>query len=125
MPADNAVLFINFIAENFDCYWLTTDCKGNEETALKYLSIFYNKDILDKLRKIKPANWETLKTEAINFTSDFYWLEDFPIQSEIKILTNHNALEKLIVVNLNNLNELTRVVEILKVAISKKILQKK
>ena len=106
--ADNAIQFINFITENFECYWLTTHCKGNNQTALKYLEKYFDKPILNKLEKIKTTNWTTLKTEAIDFNSDFFWLEDFPFQSEINILESNNKKDKLITVDLNKTDELLR-----------------
>ena len=76
-PASNVQEFINFVTSNFDCYWLTTHCKGNNQTVLKYLSEYFNKETLKKFETIKATNWTTLKTEAIDFNSDFFWLEDF------------------------------------------------
>lgn len=111
--ADHAIQFINFITENFDCYWLTTHCKGNNQTALNYLEKYFDKPILNKLEKIKPTNWTSLKTEAIDFNSDFFWLEDFPFQSEINILESNNKKDKLITVDLNKTDELLRLMTFL------------
>jgi hypothetical protein len=36
--ADLGAEFVDFVTEYFDCYWLTTHCKGSTETALGYLS---------------------------------------------------------------------------------------
>ena len=117
-PASNVHQFINFVTSNFDCYWLTTHCKGNNQTALKYLEQYFDKTTLAKLEIIKPTNWATLKTEAIDFTSDFFWLEDFPFQSEINILVNKNKKDKLITVDLNKSDELLRLIVFLEQSIS-------
>jgi hypothetical protein len=81
---------------------------------MNYLSNYFtDKNILNLLQTIKPTNWQTLKTEAIDFESDFYWIEDFPFQAEMKILEQYNKLENLICVDLKNPNELLNVVEAL------------
>lgn len=81
--------------------------------AVNYLSPFYDKQTIKLLHKIKPTNWGTLKTEAIDFNTTFYRLEDFPFQSEIKILKDNNKFGSLIKVDLNNFEELNRVQQLL------------
>ncbi len=54
--------FIKFVTEKFDCYWLTTHCKGEASTAIKYLTKYFPMVYLNMLKKIKPTNWDTLKT---------------------------------------------------------------
>jgi hypothetical protein len=117
-PASNVLQFINFVTSNFDCYWLTTHCKGNNQTALKYLEKYFDRTTLTKLETIKPTNWTTLKTEAIDFSSDFFWLEDFPFQSEINILEIKNKKDKLLTVDLNKSDELLRLIVFLEQSIS-------
>ena len=116
-PANNVHQFINFITNNFDCYWLTTHCKGNYQTALKYLENYFDKKTLTQLETIKPTNWTTLKTEAIDFTSDFFWLEDFHFQAEVNILNSKNKRDKLITVDLNKSDELLRLIVFLEQSI--------
>jgi hypothetical protein len=118
--ADDVIPFIEFVTTNFDCYWLTTHCKGNIGTALNYLSDYFDSTTLKKLEKINPTNWITLKTEAIDFKSDFIWLEDYPFESEKKVLMKHNAIHKLITVDLNKVGELMRVMVALEKFISSK-----
>ncbi|MDR2802386.1 MAG: hypothetical protein LBB31_04120, partial [Prevotellaceae bacterium] len=49
--ADHVAEFIDFTTSHFDCYWLTTHCKGNALTAVNYLSnYFIDKNILNLLR---------------------------------------------------------------------------
>ena len=45
--------FIRFIVTNFDCYWLTTHCKGNAQTAIDYLSEYLSADDLSYYRILK------------------------------------------------------------------------
>lgn len=113
-PAVHVAEFIEFITENFSCYWLTTHCKGESRHAISYLQRYLNKDLIEKLSAFQPTNWDTSKMEAIDFSSDFYWLDDCPLQFEKKILEKNNCFSQLIVVNLNNPDELLNVMKKLK-----------
>lgn len=53
------------------------------------------------LKKIKPTNWDTLKTEAIDFESNYFWIDDNPMEAEQKILKEKNN-GYLIIVNKND-----------------------
>lgn len=112
--ADFAVDFIDFVTTHFDCYWLTTHCKGNTSNPLAYLARYFDSETLEKLKKIKASNWTTLKTEAIDFASEFIWLDDNPLVSEINVLMSHSAINKLIKVDLSKPDELKWVMAILK-----------
>ena len=108
--ADGSVAFIKYILSHFDCYWLTTHCRdGNADTLLRMLSQYFPSDTLDKLKKIKPTIWTTLKTEGIDFTSGFIWLDDYVFQAEKDELTKHYCLENLILVDLNRDGELVKI----------------
>ena len=99
--------FVDFITQHFDCYWLTTHCKGDSTSALQYLSRFLLPATIDKLKKFfHPTNWDVLKPEALDWESDFYWLDDNPFQSELAILTANQASSRLVIVDLNRPNEL-------------------
>lgn len=109
-----AVEFIDYITSTFDCYWLTSHCKeGNSTYLLQYISSYYNDDIIEKLKKIKPTSWLTVKTEAIDFDSDFYWLDDYVFEFEKKVLKEYHKFERWIKVNLSQENELKRIKKLL------------
>ena len=112
--ADNAIELIDYITSEFDCYWLTTHCKGDAATAITYLSRYFPKETIQKLAKIKPTCWEDMKTEGIDFDSSFIWLDDYPFQAEEAVLRNFGASESLIKVNLKNEDELLKVLGVLK-----------
>ena len=110
----HAVEFIDYITSTFECYWLTSHCKeGNSTYLLQYISSYYNDDIIEKLKKIKPTSWLTAKTEAIDFDSDFYWLDDYVFEFEKKVLKEYHKFEKWIKVNLSQENELKRIKKLL------------
>lgn len=93
--------FIKFITQRFDCYWLTTHCKVDASTAIKYLSGYFPLVYLNMLQKIKPTNRDTLKTEAIDFESVYVWIDDMPMESEMRIMKEKNR-GYLIVINEND-----------------------
>ena len=71
--ADGVDEFVGFVTTYFECYWLTTHCKGESRTALNYLAQYMKPETIERLKDaVRPTNWEALKTEAIDFESDFY-----------------------------------------------------
>jgi len=99
---------VDFVTAYFECYWLTTHCKGESRTVLKYLAHFMHPETIKKLENaVRPTNWDALKTEAIDFESDFYWLDDNPLQVERTLLEKNRVSNRLIWVNLSRSDELT------------------
>jgi hypothetical protein len=112
--APGVAAFVEFIAQHFSCFWLTTHCKGDNTPALRYLAQFLPPATLEKLRQaVQPTNWDALKTEAIDVKADFYWLDDSPFQSEIAYLQARGVADRLVVVNLSNPDELSRLRKLL------------
>lgn len=112
--ADGAVELIEYITKEFDCYWLTTHCKGDPTTAVSYLREYFQGDTIELLKKVKATDWTDLKTEGIDFDSNFIWLDDYPFQAELEVLKNFGVSESLFKVNLKNEGELSRVLSHLK-----------
>jgi hypothetical protein len=110
--------FISFLITHYDCYWLTTHCRGGNNNAIKHLSKYYPLSTVEQLKMIKQTNWRDLKTEAIDLNSDFLWLEDYPLESEMKILREVNKIDSLITVNLNREDELKLVQNKIELVIS-------
>ena len=112
--AKGAIELIEYVTSEFDCYWLTTHCKGDSTPTIKYLSGYFPPEIIEKLKKVKPTYWETLKTEAIDFDKNFIWLDDYPFQAELSVLENFGMPDSIYRVNLANENELENVLAHLK-----------
>lgn len=112
--AKGAIELIEYITSEFDCYWLTTHCKGDSAPAIQYLSGYFHAEIIEKLKKVKPTYWENLKTEGIDFNCNFIWLDDYPFQAEQEVLNYFGASESLYRVDLGNVDELTNVLVYLK-----------
>jgi len=99
--------FLEAVTNEFNCYWLTTHCKGNSLPILDYLKDKISKESLEYLKTLKPTNWQTLKTEGIDFNEDFMWMDDYIMEAEKKVLKENNSLDKFIKINLkNNPNQL-------------------
>jgi hypothetical protein len=113
-----AIDLIRFIVEHFDCYWLTTHCRSGVNKTISYLSPFYNETTLVLLEQIKPTEWETLKTEAIDFKANFYWLEDYPFESELRVLEKYGKSDRLFKINLDVPGELETILHRLSIEIN-------
>jgi len=116
---DYGMEFISFLITNCNCYWLTTHCKGDNNSAIYHLSKYYPPSIVEQLKIIKQTNWTDLKTEAIDLNSDFIWLEDYPFESEKKVLSEANKVNSLITVNLNRDDELKLIQKKIEIIISR------
>ena len=118
--AKGAIELIEYITSEFECYWLTTHCKGDTSPAIEYLTDYFPAETIEKLKTIKPTYWEDLKTEGINFDKNFIWLEDYPFQAELSVLEHFGVSDSIYKVDLRNENELLIVLNHLKGIIEKK-----
>ena len=114
-PAEHAEELIMFLTSGrYDCYWLTTHCKGDAQAALDYLSEHFSEKVMRRLRRVHPTQWTDLKTEAIDLLSDFVWLEDYPFQAEISQLYRYQKAESLYKVDLERKDDLLNVIRFIK-----------
>ena len=112
--ANGVVEFFKYITENHNCFWLTTHCKGDTVHTLQYIGDRLPEEVMQYAKLLKPTNWQTWKTEAIDFTQDFRWIDDDVFDTEFKALKEHDCLDKLIHVDLNkNPNFLKEVLSII------------
>jgi hypothetical protein len=49
---------------------------GDGSWACEYLGRLSSDETKKSMNKIMPTSWRVLKTEAIDFTKDFLWLDD-------------------------------------------------
>ncbi len=103
---------LEHLTSSYTCYWLTTHCKyNNPEPAIRYLEDIIPESV-EFLKKIKPTDWDILKTEAIDFSEKFVWLDDYLMQSEEKVLTEKDSRDGMIKINLkSNPHQLQEVLE--------------
>jgi hypothetical protein len=110
--------FIDFVTENFDCYWLTSYCRGNTRSLLKVLAGYFAPVTMEKLLKVKPTDFKKTKAEGIDLSSDFIWIDDSPTVVSKNMLSEVGRLDRLIVVDLETKDELIRVMELLATKLS-------
>lgn len=114
-PSKHAKEFLKHITDNHTVYWLTTHCKGDADYTVNHINRFFDIETIGYLKKIKPTDWRTWKTEAINFDEPFLWLDDQIFDFELKDLKKHNASKNWIEINLSkNVDQLKNIIEDLK-----------
>ena len=94
--------FIAHLVNNFPVYWLTTHCMRVGDDPLLMLSGFFGAETLELLKKVKPTQWDTLKTEAIDFSQPFLWFDDDPLAEEREELAQRGVLESWVEIDLAN-----------------------
>ena len=98
--ANYAHEFVEYLINNYDVYWLTTHCHGDTRATVEHLKMFFNSETVKLFDKIKPTNWNILKTETIDFSKPFLWFEDDLFDEEKEVLKQHNCFESWIEINL-------------------------
>lgn len=102
--ADHFEEFLEKMLEKHDVFWLTTHCHGGECDAIDHISA-KNKlspRALELLGKIKMTDWAALKTDAIDFSQEFAWIDDYVMDAEKKVLLENNSFCNLHEVNLKD-----------------------
>ena len=120
--ANEAEVFLKFCLKHFDfdCYWLTTHCKGDASTALDYLAPYMQPSVATLAAKIQPSTFKTFKTEAL--FGDFICIDDQPTAYELQVLEEKDWLVRWFEVNTRkNLNALIGLVPLLEQRLSKQI----
>jgi hypothetical protein len=92
--------FLEKVTSNHDVFWLTTHCKGDASTAYKRLSLVLEPRTMELLKGVKATNWNTSKTEAIDFSQPFLWFDDDLFYQEKQDLLKHGVLDNWIEVDL-------------------------
>lgn len=106
---EGAMEFLAWAVVHFECHWLTTHCKGDSMTALRYLGRHYPAEAMPSFEQIQATDWDAMKTEGIDFSQPFFWMEDQPFQAEMATLNQHGCSDSLIHIDLRREGELQRV----------------
>lgn len=110
VPAEHLSDFVKYILRNHSVYWLTTHCRAGGNNAVNYLKDKIDQKSFKLIKKIKPTNWNTLKTEAIDFKKDFLWIDDYIMEAEKNILKMNNCTDKIMLIDLRkNPNQLLKI----------------
>lgn len=100
-PASYSREFIDYLVNNYDTYWLSTHCRGDSIPTQQHLSRFFTDQLtLKNLAKIRPTNWEQWKTEGIDFSTPFLWIDDDYFEDEHKELERNNVGTSVLLVDL-------------------------
>lgn len=94
--------FLEYVHEHYpdSTYWLTTHCKGDATTAVERLRQVFDPKTVKLIQDIKPTNWETAKTEGIDFSQPFLWFDDDLFDDEREELVKHGVLDNCVLVDL-------------------------
>ena len=84
-PAKAVTEFLRYVTFEHDVYWLTTHCNGDPTPTQRYLSRFLPQ-ARPYYEKVLPTRWQTLKTNAIDFSEDFLWLDDYVMDAERQLV---------------------------------------
>ncbi len=101
-PAEDVEALLTLILDCFpaSAYWLTTHCRAGKNRTREWLQGELPDALLNRLdRTLQPTDWNTMKTEAIDFSVPFLWLDDGLLWSERDTLEKHGALDSWIVMN--------------------------
>ncbi len=113
-PALHVTEFLKLATKKHACYWATTHCNGDANTATRYLADILSSEALSYCQKIKATEWSHKKVEIMDLSSDFLWFEDAPFEFEKEVLSQHGKLDSLVLVDLiNNPNHLSELIKLL------------
>ena len=97
-------------------YWLTTHCWRGENRTYDLLSPVLSGAAAGRLHNIKATDWGELKTDAIDFSKPFLWLDDDLYDEERAVLERHGALGSFVYIDLaKNSYQLKGVLDMLQV----------
>ena len=91
--------FLEYVTSHFPTYWLTTHCRGDHNLTQLFLQRTFPAKTLEIVKKIMPTNWQTNKTEGIDFSQPFLWFDDDLFLGERQELERRNLLDNWIEVD--------------------------
>ena len=82
-------------------YWLTTHCMdGNPKRARTIMKQYLPIELHADIERIIPTTWNILKTEGIDWTSDFIWFDNDIFPAEWERMRQGREGQQVIEVNL-------------------------
>jgi hypothetical protein len=81
-------------------YWLTTHDWNGENNIKETFAPYLKPQTAKLLHKIKSTKWKELKTDGIDFSKKFLWLDDDLWPEELLALEKYNATENFIMIDL-------------------------
>ncbi|PIT98448.1 MAG: hypothetical protein COT71_00545 [Candidatus Andersenbacteria bacterium CG10_big_fil_rev_8_21_14_0_10_54_11] len=108
-PALHVHDFVEHLVSNHDVYWLTTHCRTADDYPHQPLYVLRSlePETLTLLKQVKATQWDTLKTEAIDFSQPFRWYDDDVFEEERAVLRQKGLLSSWVEIDLSkNPNQL-------------------
>ena len=85
----------------YDTYWLTTHCTtGDPENARRIMKVVLPPALHPDIDRIKGTVWSDMKTEALDWDSDFIWFDNDIFAAEWKALEKCNENQSVVQVDL-------------------------
>ena len=97
----------------YDTYWLTTHCTTRDPVnAVRIMKAVLPESLHADIERIKGTVWSEMKTEALDWDSDFIWFDNdiFPEEWQAleKCKENQSVVQVDLRTNPNQLEEITR-----------------
>ena len=75
---------------NDSIFWLTTHCNNGVNNTRKALDGYISEDLIEQIEKVfHSTTWNTLKTDAIDFSKQFVWFDDTILHAEIEVMKQY------------------------------------
>jgi hypothetical protein len=112
-----------FMAHLVGCHrvrWLTTRCRAGmpNDIARAFRHAMQVASLPPRLAElialVEPAEWNACKTEVIDFSVDFYWIDDNATPEALQVLAEHGCQDRWIEARVDHKpDDLVRVSQIL------------
>lgn len=99
-PAPHVEALLQYVTAHHQAWWLST-AGITAEDILPYLAPVLPPAAMAYAEKVQPRPWQRYKTDGIDFTQPFRWLDDNPTGHDLAVLARHHALDSLIQINLD------------------------
>jgi hypothetical protein len=89
--------FLAQLVASHNVFWLTTRCRAGmpNDVARAFRHAIQIASLPPKLAKlinaVEPAEWNSCKTEGIDLTANFFWIDDKPTPRALEVLAQHGC----------------------------------
>jgi hypothetical protein len=89
--------FLAHLVASHNVFWLTTRCRAGmpNDVARAFRHAMQVASLPPKLAKlinaVEPAEWNSCKTEGIDLTANFFWIDDKPTPRALEVLAQHGC----------------------------------
>ncbi len=104
--ASGCLEFLEWAASRFQCRWISTRCRtewpDGSRRAFRLADADLHKPGWAVLDLIRPAAWTVNKPEAIDPESNFWWVDDDPIEADSEWLRVHGREDRLTMISVDH-----------------------